>query len=86
MSLATHLEMDASLRWVDALRFQNGSVTGEVPSYFELDTRIAWVLERVELALVGQNLLHARHPEYGFVDPGREQIQRSVYGKISWRY
>ena len=86
MSLATHLEVDASLRWVDALRFQNGSVTGEVPSYFELDTRIAWVLERVELALVGQNLLHARHPEYGFVDPGREQIQRGVYGKISWRY
>jgi iron complex outermembrane receptor protein len=86
MSLAAHLQLDASLRWVDTLQFQNGLGAGELPSYFELDTRIGWVLKQVELALVGQNLLHARHPEYGFPDPTRTQIQRSVYGKISWRY
>jgi iron complex outermembrane receptor protein len=87
MSLAAHLELDASLRWVDALHFPSASfASGEVPNYFELDTRIGWVFERVELALVGQNLLHNHHPEYGFPDPAREEIQRSVYGKISWRY
>jgi iron complex outermembrane receptor protein len=86
MSVAAHLELDASLRWVDALRRQSGPVTGEVPSYFELDTRVGWVLKRLELALVGQNLLHQQHAEYGFADPAREQIQRSVYAKIAWRY
>jgi iron complex outermembrane receptor protein len=86
MTLATHLELDASLRWVDTLRPQSGPVVAEVPSYFELDTRIGWVTKRLELALVGQNLLHRRHAEYGFGDPAREEIQRSVYGKISWRY
>jgi iron complex outermembrane recepter protein len=86
MNPAAHLQLDASLRWVDALRFPSGPLTGEVPSYFELDTRIAWVLNNLELALVGQNLLHGHHPEYGFPDPAREEIQRSVYGKISWRY
>jgi iron complex outermembrane receptor protein len=86
MNLAAHLELDASFRWVDTLHLRNGSVTAEVPSYFEVDTRLGWVLNRLELALVGQNLLHGHHPEYGFVAPAREEIRRSVYGKISWRY
>jgi len=50
MSLAAHLQIDASLRWVDTLQFQNGFAAGELPSYFELDTRIGWVLKRLELA------------------------------------
>jgi iron complex outermembrane recepter protein len=87
MNLASHVELDAALRWVDSLRISNGPATGEVPSYFELDTRLGWhVSERLELAVVGQNLLHAHHPEYGFPSPAREEIERSVYGKISWRY
>jgi iron complex outermembrane recepter protein len=86
MTLAAHLELDASLRWVDTLHPPNGPGVAEVPSYFELDSRIGWVMQGLELALVGQNLLHRRHAEYGFTDPTREEIQRSVYGKISWRY
>ncbi|MDB6100713.1 MAG: TonB-dependent receptor, plug [Gammaproteobacteria bacterium] len=86
MTLAAHLELDASLRWVDTLRPQGGPVVPGVPSYFEMDTRIGWVMKGLELALVGQNLLHGRHGEYGFADPAREEIQRSIYGKISWRY
>jgi hypothetical protein len=53
----------------------------------ELDTRIGWHLSRqLELALVGQNLLHAHHAEYGFPGPTPVQIERSVYGKIGWHY
>jgi hypothetical protein len=36
--------------------------------------------------VVGQNLLHDHHPEFGFPAPTRAEIQRSVYGKIAWRY
>jgi iron complex outermembrane receptor protein len=86
MSLTSHLELDAALRWISALRPQSGPVTDLVPGYFGLDTRVGWVSGRLELALIGQNLLHKRHAEYGIGDPAREQIQRSVYAKISWRY
>lgn len=80
-------ELDTGLRWVDTLHNNNGPNPGTVPSYFELDLRLGWhPTDRLKLALVGQNLLHNRHPEYGFPSPGREEIQRSVYGKVTWHY
>jgi iron complex outermembrane recepter protein len=87
LNLPRHAEFDAALRWVDTLRTNNGPTPGTVPSYFELNTRLAWhASERLELSLVGQNLLHNHHPEYGFPDPSRVEIQRSVYGKLAWRF
>jgi iron complex outermembrane recepter protein len=87
MNLPRHLDLDATVRWVDSLRTNNDAVVGEVPRYFELDTRIGWHLSRqLELSLVGQNLLHAHHAEYGFPGPMQVQIERSVYGKIGWHY
>jgi iron complex outermembrane receptor protein len=87
LNLPAQLEWDAALRWVDTLIANSGPVAGEVPAYFELDTRIGWALSsRLEVSVVGQNLLHARHPEYGYPAPTRAQIQRSVYGKIAWHW
>ena len=76
-----------ALRWVDRLITNNGPTPGTVPSYFGLDARLAWHgVHGIELSLVGQNLLQPRHVEYGFPSPLREQIDRSVYAKIAWRY
>jgi iron complex outermembrane receptor protein len=51
-----------------------------VPSYTELDVRLAWqVTAHVELSLVGRNLLHDAPPEYGDPAP-RSEIERNVYG------
>jgi iron complex outermembrane receptor protein len=87
LTLPRRLELGAGLRWVDTLVINNGPVLTTVPSYFELESRLAWhASDRLELSLVGQNLLHNHHPEYGFVDPSRQEIQRSVYGKFAWRY
>jgi iron complex outermembrane recepter protein len=87
LTLPRRLELGAGLRWVDTLVTNNGPVASTVPSYFELESRLAWhASDRLELSLVGQNLLHNHHPEYGFVDPSRQEIQRSVYGKFAWRY
>jgi iron complex outermembrane receptor protein len=81
------VELDAALRWVDTLRNNNGPNPGTVPDYFELDVRLGWhPTPRLELSVVGQNLLDDHHPEYGFPGPGREEIRRSVYGKVSWRF
>ncbi|MEO9054164.1 MAG: TonB-dependent receptor [Steroidobacteraceae bacterium] len=87
LNLARRTEFDTALRWVDTLHNNNGPVVGTVPSYFELDTHLAWhASDRLEFALVGQNLLHNRHPEYGFPEPARPEIERSAYGKFTWRY
>jgi len=75
------------LRWVDTLQTNSGQLPGSVPAYFELESRLAWhASDRLELSLVGQNLLHNHHPEYAFPDASRPEIQRSVYGKFAWRY
>jgi iron complex outermembrane receptor protein len=85
--LPKRVELAAGLRWVDTLHTNNGPTPGTVPSYFELETRLAWhASDRLELSLVGQNLLHNHHPEYGFPDPTRQEIQRSAYGKVAWSY
>jgi iron complex outermembrane recepter protein len=87
LNLPQHTEFDTALRWVDTLHINNGPVVGTVPSYFELDTHLAWhASDRLEFALVGQNLLHNRHPEYGFPSPTRPEIERTAYGKFIWRY
>jgi iron complex outermembrane receptor protein len=91
MDLENHLQLDAALRWVDSLTIDdgptNGTLAGIVPSYYELDARLAWhPTKKIELSIVGQNLLHAHHPEYGYSSPTREEIARSIFGKITWRY
>jgi iron complex outermembrane receptor protein len=87
LNLPRHMEFDTALRWVDTLHTNNGAVVGTVPSYFEMDSHLAWhASDRLEFALVGQNLLHNRHPEYGFPSPARPEIERTAYGKFTWHY
>jgi iron complex outermembrane recepter protein len=86
--LPQNVELDGGLRWVDSLRINNNGTPATVPSYFELDARLGWrPLHWLEIALVGQNLLHDRHYEYGVPGaPATEEISRSVYGKVSVRW
>lgn len=87
LDLRHHVELDAGLRWVDTLHNNANGVVGTVPAYVELDVRLGWrPSEHVEFSLVGQNLLHRDHPEFGATGPTREEIPRSVYGKLTWRY
>jgi iron complex outermembrane recepter protein len=91
MDLPHTVELDAALRWVDKLVLDDGPtdgpVSGTVPSYFELDVHLGWhPTKRMEISLVGQNLLHAHHPEYGFPSAAREEVVRGAYAKAEWRY
>jgi iron complex outermembrane receptor protein len=91
MDLSRDMTLDAAVRWVDSLHINSGPtggpVVGTVPSYTELDSGIAWhATKSLELSLMGRNLLHAHHTEYGFPSPTREQIERSVFGRITWGY
>jgi hypothetical protein len=52
----------------------------------DLDARVAWhASDSLELALSGVNLLHGRHPEYGFPSPTRAEAQRGFQGQLVWR-
>jgi iron complex outermembrane receptor protein len=89
LDLPRDMTLDAALRWVDALHVDNGPtggpVVGVVPSYWQMDTRVAWQPTRhVTLSLVGQNLLHQYHVEYGYPSPGREQLARSLFARFTW--
>ncbi len=87
LDLPGNLELDAGLRWVDTRRINNAGIPTKVPDYAELDVRLGWRPSASwEFSLVGQNLLHERHPEYGIPAPTRVEIGRSVYGKVRWRF
>lgn len=78
--LPGHLEFDAGFRYVSLIANQG------IPAYEELEARLAWrPIPKLELAIVGQNLLHDHHPEFGVL-ASRQEIERSVYGKVTWRF
>jgi iron complex outermembrane receptor protein len=82
INLSRDLEFDGVLRYVDNLN-QRGPV---VPSYTTLDLRLGWrPTADWEFAIVGQNLLEKRHAEFG-APATRQEIPRSVYGKITWKF
>lgn len=80
VDLSDDLALDFNLRHVGELPFP------EVPSYTELDLRLGWqATDRLELSLIGMNLLNDRHPELG--SPAvREEVERSVYGRVLWSF
>jgi iron complex outermembrane recepter protein len=87
LDLPQHVELDAGLRWVDTLYNNDNGEAGTVPSYAEVDVRLGWhPVKRLDFSIVGQNLLHDHHPEFGVPGPAREEIVRAVYGKVTWRF
>ena len=61
-----------------------------VASYVSLDARLAWrARKNLDVEIVGQNLLENRHAEMGtspLVRSPRVELQRGVYGKVTWRF
>jgi iron complex outermembrane recepter protein len=60
-----------------------------IPSYVTGDLRLAWrPAKNWEFALVGQNLLEAHHAEFSSttIATERTEVERSVYGKLTWRF
>jgi iron complex outermembrane receptor protein len=59
-----------------------------VPAYTSMNLRLAWrPTEKLELSLVGRDLFDNRHLEFvgeSYLMP--TEIERSVYGKLLWRF
>jgi iron complex outermembrane receptor protein len=85
VSLPGDFELDAQFRHVADLKrlpqITNG--TG-ISGYSELDVQLTWQASRqMRVSLVGQNLLHDRHVEFGS-PANRGEIERGFYAKIAW--
>jgi iron complex outermembrane receptor protein len=81
LDLPHAFQLDTVARYVTELHVRN------VPGYVGLDVRLAWNgIRGLELSLVGQNLLDRSHPEFAASAAAPQEIERSVYGKIAWRY
>lgn len=83
IDLGEHVRFDSTLRYVDALPAPN------IPSYLTVDLRIAWApTKNLEFAVVGQNLLHDRHPEFAptFIVTPQTEVERSVYAHVVWQF
>jgi iron complex outermembrane receptor protein len=77
-----NLRFDAAARFVDRLQ------SFAIPRYFELDIRLGWTPCRtLDLAVVGQNLLHQHHLEYqSEFSNFQTYVQRAVYATVGWRF
>ena len=75
------IEIDCVLRGAGSLPVP------EVPGYVTVDLRMAWrITPTLEGSVVGRDLTAGQHPEFGANNPRREEIPRSVYVQVQWRF
>ena len=77
------MQFDSVVRYVETLPAMN------IPSYVALDLHLAWhPLKNLEIAIIGRDLLDNRHPEFNSTSIATlsTEVERSVFGKITWRY
>jgi iron complex outermembrane recepter protein len=89
LSLRSSLELhrDVDLDWT--VRYMESLPNLGIPSYVELDARLAWrPRPNLELAVVGQNLLDNQHPEFlgTILRTVPTEVQRGVYARLTWRF
>jgi len=86
VTLHERIELDAQLRYQSRIRSMPLEISGAgIDAYTELDLRIGWrISDHWLLSLVGQNLLHDSHPEFGPAE-ARGNLERSGYLKAEWR-
>jgi iron complex outermembrane receptor protein len=82
-ALHTYIDLPYDLSFYGGLRYVDDLPALGVADYVAMDANLVWrVSETVELALSGRNLLDPEHSEFS----GGNEIERSWYARISWRY
>lgn len=75
MDLPANFQFDIVGRYVSTLPGL------EVPAYFDLGVRLAYVYNGLEISVNGRNLLHESRPEFAELE-----VPRNVYGQLVWRW
>ncbi|MCK5188737.1 MAG: TonB-dependent receptor, partial [Methylococcales bacterium] len=61
----------------------------DIDAYVAIDTRLAYKpVTGLELSFVAQNLFDSHHPEFGeaTLETTPTEVERSIYGKLSWQF
>ena len=78
--ITPHHELDLTLRGSGELG------TPEVESYVSMDMRLGWKISReLELSLVGQNLVGAKHSEF-ISGLDEDLFDRRLFAKLTWHF
>lgn len=81
-NLSSNISLDTSLYYVDDIKQSN------VEDYLRMDINLGWKInDNLRFNLTGQNLLDDAHREA--LSPGdvnAAEVQRSIFGKFTWRY
>ena len=82
---STH-DLSSSQQLDFALRYNSALKSPAVPAYHELDVQWLWkVRPDIDIALIGQNLLHSSHAEFG-AEKTRSVFERGVLLKLVKRF
>lgn len=88
ISVRPEIDLDLLFRYVDSNQSVGFFGATETKDYISMDIRLAWrPVSDIELSVTGQNLLDPQHREYrqeAFTLP--TEIERGVYGKMTWRF
>ena len=80
LNLPAGFQFDVVARYISDLPVPQSSPA--VSSYYGLDARIGFQpVKHFEISVSGQNLLKKKH-----IETGNTQIDRSFFGKVTWRY
>ncbi len=81
LDVGSDLMLDVVGRYVSRLK------AFDIDGYIESDVRVAWRLpeKNIELALVGQNLVHETHAEFN-AKASRSDMERGVYLSFLWGF
>ncbi len=80
LELPAHVRLDAGFRAIAGITNQ------QVPAYAELNAKLTWrPTADLGLSVVGQNLIHRRHAEFG-APATRREIERGVFGLVEWQF
>ncbi|MBI4664423.1 MAG: TonB-dependent receptor [Verrucomicrobia bacterium] len=90
-ALWSHVDFGRAVEWGLGVRYVDDLEAKllQIPAYTELEARLAWKPNRhCEVAVVGNNLLHAHHQEFNpVVIFGRNvEVDRAVYAKVTLRF
>jgi iron complex outermembrane recepter protein len=87
--LRSHFELSSNFAWDTNAYFVGRLPAQLIASYTRVDTQFTWRLaERVQLSLVGQNLLTDHHVEFSdqLQSVNSSQVKRSAFAKITWQF
>ncbi len=83
MDVTDRIELDFALHYVDGLPAY------DMGDYFVANLRLGYrPIKNLEVSLSAQNLFDSHHPEIGskYVSSATVEIERGVYGKVTWRF